>query len=130
MVPLKTEIANISNAKWALSMVGSKLLCIQRKLEDIVGEARKWCLDLKKENGITWRKFEEELSHLQNNISDHASIQEEACTRQALKEKAEQTWWYWKQRAKSKWDAFGDQSTTLFFKSVKTRGRKKKTSKP
>ena len=28
---------------------------------------------------------------------------------------------FWKQRAKSRWDSFGDQSTSFFFKSIKSR---------
>lgn len=44
--------------------------------------------------------------------------------RRAIVSKAEDQWWYWKQRAKCKWDAFGDQSSKFFFKSVKGRAQR------
>ncbi|XP_021835074.2 uncharacterized protein [Spinacia oleracea] len=89
--------------------------------EHIVNKTRVWCLDYKKEAGITWNKFEENLSTLQSNIHDEQSASIEVKERLLIKERAAEQWQYWKQRSKSKWDAFGDQSTAFFYKSVKSR---------
>lgn len=116
------EIEGIIINDWKDRFEGSHLFKIHRKLETIVGHTRRWCLDYKKHSGITWNKFEEELSTLQSKIGDESSIIQEAEQRKKLKIQLEQQWLYWKQRAKSKWDAYGDQSTSFFYKSVKTRG--------
>ncbi|KAL2943602.1 Protein pianissimo A [Bienertia sinuspersici] len=52
----------------------------------------------KKENGINWSQFKEDLKDTDTTTT--------------------------RQRAKSKWDDWGDKSTGFFFKSVKTRALK------
>ncbi|KAL2924330.1 Phosphoglucosamine mutase, partial [Bienertia sinuspersici] len=110
----KYEVKEIIKKKWAVKTKGSTMFQAMRKQEAISTACRTWCLNRKKELGITWDKFKEEL---------------EATREQTLRSNTEDQLLYWKQRAKIKWDSLGDQCTSFFFRSVETRkGRNAKTS--
>uniref|UniRef100_A0A803MKK7 Endonuclease/exonuclease/phosphatase domain-containing protein n=1 Tax=Chenopodium quinoa TaxID=63459 RepID=A0A803MKK7_CHEQI len=93
-----------------------------------------WCLKLKEVQALVTTSWIKQVhgSHLckaQRKIKSCLTDLRDEKGKEILKrkdreEKAVIKWWYWRQRAKSRWDAFGDQSTSFFYKSVKERSLK------
>ncbi|KAL2921482.1 hypothetical protein RDABS01_012973 [Bienertia sinuspersici] len=90
-----------------------------------------WCLEKykvkeiikqkKKDLGITWDKFKEELEATREETNGWWYGTNEVEKRRQCQEKARDQLMYWKQRVKIKWDLLGDQCTSFFFRSAKTR---------
>ncbi|KAL2894644.1 hypothetical protein RDABS01_010553 [Bienertia sinuspersici] len=92
-----------------------------RKQEAVSAACRTWCLNRKQKLGITWDKFKEELEVTREQTSEVQYGVNELAKRRQCQDKARDQLLYWKQRAKIKWDSLGDQCTSFFFRSVKTR---------
>ncbi|KAL2931025.1 Acylcarnitine hydrolase [Bienertia sinuspersici] len=111
----KEKIKEITSNSGKNKKQGSKMFTLQRRLETIRTKCMKWCLNYNKEAGLNWASIKDQLER--NNAIDSQKMDGE-------KRKIKEKWAYWRQRAKSKWDDWGDQSTGFFFRSVKTRATK------
>ncbi|KAL2924812.1 Uncharacterized protein RDABS01_022675 [Bienertia sinuspersici] len=106
----KDEFKEIIKQEWAIKSKRSSMFRSVRKQEAASAACRNWCLNRKKEMGITWDKFKEELEETREEpIEGWFRVNE--------------------QRAKIKWDLLGDQCTNFFFRSVKTRKGKNTKSR-
>ncbi|KAL2939783.1 Disease resistance protein RPP4 [Bienertia sinuspersici] len=117
----KDEVKEIIKQEWATKTKGSSMFRAMRKQAAVSAACRNWCLNRKKELGITWDKFEEELIETREEPRKGWFGVNEVKKRKQCQEKAKDQLMYWKQRAKIKWDLLGDQCTNFFFRSVKTR---------
>ncbi|KAL2901420.1 LINE-1 reverse transcriptase-like protein [Bienertia sinuspersici] len=116
----KTEIKEITEKSGCSGVKGSKMFILQRRLEIIKVQCMKWCLNYKKAEDLNWSNISKKL---EENINPQMkrSEDDQMKVRKSLEQQFKDKWLYWKQRAKSKWDDWGDKSTSFFFKSVKTR---------
>ncbi|KAL2920405.1 LINE-1 retrotransposable element ORF2 protein [Bienertia sinuspersici] len=98
------------------------MFTLQRRLQMIKRNCMKWCLDHKKEVGLNWAiiKEMEEIDSTENKRENQEKTNIRRKIEQDMREKLE----YYTQRAKSRWDDWGDKSTGFFFRSVKTRASK------
>ncbi|KAL2923042.1 hypothetical protein RDABS01_014533 [Bienertia sinuspersici] len=92
-----------------------------KKTRGAAKACKTWCLERKKQLGITWDIITEELSPLQTSIKEEKCGDVEIRKRKECIEKAKTQHMYWKQRAKNCWDNLGNQCTSFFFRSVKMR---------
>uniref|UniRef100_A0A803MBK5 Reverse transcriptase n=1 Tax=Chenopodium quinoa TaxID=63459 RepID=A0A803MBK5_CHEQI len=72
---------------------------------------------------INWQDLKDNLEEQQQDesLTTTSNLGAEINFRKQLEDEASLRWWYWRQRAKSKWDSLGDQPTSFFYKSVKQR---------
>uniref|UniRef100_A0A803M8D3 Reverse transcriptase domain-containing protein n=1 Tax=Chenopodium quinoa TaxID=63459 RepID=A0A803M8D3_CHEQI len=119
----KEEVKEMVENIWKANTQGSPLYKIQKKVFQCRQGLKHWCLDVKhRQNSWNWQVIREQFETHQNHEDrDLLSSPSEITARKHLEEEATKKWWYWRQRAKSKWDEYGDQSTAFFFKSVKQR---------
>lgn len=118
------EIKEKINQIWNEEIHGSSPFQLQRKLGHFLYEAKNWCLSQKKEYKINWEDIQEEAAKALLSIDDiHQAVDSIKATKKVT-ENLDLNWNYGKQRSKSKWDAFGDSTTSFFYKSVKMRGAK------
>ncbi|KAL2943693.1 LINE-1 retrotransposable element ORF2 protein, partial [Bienertia sinuspersici] len=103
--------------------LGSKMFTLQRRLEIIRTKCMKWCLNYRKEAGLNWATIKDQLEK-NSDVDSQKTNGEKKMFRENLEKDLQEKWAYWRQRAKSKWDDWGDQSTRFFFRSVKTRATK------
>ncbi|KAL2927025.1 putative maltase-glucoamylase 2, partial [Bienertia sinuspersici] len=106
----KEEIEDIITKSLDQNIQGSKMFILQRRLQIIRSQCMKWCLNHQKDIGINWARYKDEL---------HEDMSEDP-----VKDANEKQKDYWRQRAKSKWNDWGDKSTGFFFRSVETRATK------
>uniref|UniRef100_A0A803L9V7 Uncharacterized protein n=1 Tax=Chenopodium quinoa TaxID=63459 RepID=A0A803L9V7_CHEQI len=117
------EVHDLISSAWTQKVQGSPMYSVQKKISRCLREVKHWCLCYKNshENG-NWQKIQDEFEEAQKYdklVDLHSGL--EIDKRKQLEEEATRKWLFWKQRAKSKWDMYGDQSTTFFFKSLKQR---------
>ncbi|KAL2942986.1 LINE-1 retrotransposable element ORF2 protein [Bienertia sinuspersici] len=113
----REEIKEIAVNSGLNNAHGSKMFVLQKRFEKIKSQCMKWCLNYKREAGLTWSNLN---AALENN-SNPQNNKDEMIVRKHLEQQLQEKWLYWRQRAKSKWDDWGDKTTSFFFKSVKTR---------
>lgn len=89
---------------------------LQRRLGYFLCEAKNWCLAHKNDNKINWSVIQEEArkAQLERENTNQASKSIKATN--LLKSQAEIKYDYWKQRSKSKWEAYGDNNFILLQK--------------
>ncbi|KAL2900740.1 hypothetical protein RDABS01_025822 [Bienertia sinuspersici] len=119
----KDEIREITLNSGKNTMQGSRMFALQRRLEKIKTKCMEWCLNYKKEVGLNWASIKGQLEK-NSETACHKTEEENKKLRNNLERETKEQWVYWRQRAKSRWDDWGDQSTSFFFRSVKTRAVK------
>lgn len=62
------EVLNIIHEIWQLSIAGSSMYCLARRLELLRKRLKSWCLDKKLFWGINWRQIFSELQHQGNHV--------------------------------------------------------------
>ncbi|KAL2926435.1 Cardiolipin synthase [Bienertia sinuspersici] len=115
----KGEVKEIIKQEWAIKSKGSSMFRAMRKKAAVSAACRNWCLNRKKELGITWDKFKEELIETREEPTEGWFGANEVKKRKQCQEKAKDQLMYWKQRAKIKWDLLGDQCTNFFLGVLK-----------
>lgn len=104
-----------------MTITGSALFRIQLKLQKIATDCRHWCLNYKKEYGIQWDNLNQELLEDQMENQSPENREKERNKRRDFRASTDIKLEYWKQRVRVKWDNLGDQPSSFFYKSMKSR---------
>uniref|UniRef100_A0A803KPS9 RNase H type-1 domain-containing protein n=1 Tax=Chenopodium quinoa TaxID=63459 RepID=A0A803KPS9_CHEQI len=121
---LKLEEVKLFIAEcWKKDTIGSPLYKTQKKVNHCLMEVKSWFLKRKDQShNLNWQQIKEDFEMGQaKEALDNSVGEKEIAKRQEIVAEATMECWYWRQRAKSRWDAFRDQSTSFFYKSVKER---------
>lgn len=99
-----------------MQQTSSRFSCLHnaKKLQNALLEIRRWCLDYKESNGINWTNINQELTLKQRVIFDQLDASRDINSRLETAELIKVKLDFWKQRAKSRCDMYGDQSTSFF----------------
>ena len=115
------EVCKIIKKEWEWVHEGSPFFVLQRKLQNSLRKIRSWCLRFKQVHNINWVDINNKLSDHQKEISSHHQAERDQESRNLVLSSLDVNTEYWRQRAKSRWDEFGDKSSAFFYKSVKGR---------
>lgn len=100
-----------------LDIAGSSMFSCVRKLSSMQGKIKKWVLNKKKQWGLNWDAFSDELNNIQqgwNRGCKADSVARESSRCSELKEFAHNQWLYWRQRSKQRRDTMGDCHSRYF----------------
>ncbi|XP_021721866.1 uncharacterized protein LOC110689389 [Chenopodium quinoa] len=119
-----SEVADIVQSIFRTSIPGSHMFSLSKKLCLLRHRLLAWCVSHKKLWGIDWKALVAEVSQAETVLDSRYN----RCLFNSLRmEKiveAQPAFLFWKQRAKGKWDAFGDEHTRLLFSVVQARKRR------
>ncbi|KAL2945520.1 Plasminogen activator inhibitor 1 [Bienertia sinuspersici] len=84
----KCEVKEIIKQEWAMETKGSSMFRAMKKQEAVSIACRTWCLNRKKDLGITWDKFKEELEATREETNEEWYGVNEVEKRRQCQEKA------------------------------------------
>lgn len=115
------EVFKIIEEEWKHIHTGSSSHVLQRKLQNTMRRIRSWCLEYTKKNKIDWKAISNNLIEHQQSITSINQVDQDLEVRNNTLNDLKEKTTYWKQRAKSRWDALGDLISAFFYESVKGR---------
>lgn len=118
---LHPDIVSIIEGVWNMSIVGSPMYIISRKLDIIRRKLKVWCLDRRLFWGINWKRIMYTLDREGKDISTISQGNLVQTSRRHLMDEVAMAETYWQQRVREKQIKWGDVPSTLLYNRLKHR---------